>query len=376
MANAVDKLFDSVLGDLPASNVGGLDEDADGGPFDDPVDDPDDVVLTSDEDDALDRVDRRPGEPPRIAPLPRDQDEAAEGGVRRLGFEALAFYKSRRHIQRRPYPGLWGIFYLKPGLTKVAAHIAAAHPGYGDPRQLAKDFLRVHERFHFRADLQALMFEAVSRRHLHAHVRRLFRGRKQDFVEEALANRQVLDWAKRPAVSLEDFARDFMSLQPGAYARFDEPRLELAGEWAANVLDLNIREYARRPDLAHWVEASPDGLTRRSMCPEYVVSPARLSAWWPAALVPPAVNEIIDGDAVLKYFSKSKDTALAEKWSVTKARLVADRFSHGLNFKPWRNEAPAWSVRVDHGYRAHLSPEGGGRWCAYKIGSHEAMGHG
>jgi hypothetical protein len=211
---------------------------------------------------------------------------------------------------------------------------------------------------------------------LHKPVRQLFKGQRDQFVEEALANRQAWDWAKRGSVGLGDFAFDFMKLQPGAYARFDENRLDLAGEWAANVVDLNVRGGAVRTDLAHWVEASPDGLTRKSLCPEYVVTPQKLGVWWPAALVPPPVTNIIDDDAVTKFLSKSKDQSLAERWRTTKERLLTERFANGLNFKPWPPEAPAWSVKVDRAFRAHLKPEGQGNWRAYKIGSHAAMGHG
>jgi len=77
-------------------------------------------------------------------------------------------------------------------------------------------------------------------------VRRLFLGKREQFVEEALANRQAWDWSKKGSVGLRDFAFDFMKLQPGAYARFDENRLQLAGEWAANVVDLNTQNGALR----------------------------------------------------------------------------------------------------------------------------------
>jgi hypothetical protein len=106
------------------------------------------------------------------------------------------------------------------------------------------------------------------------------------------------------------------------------------------------------------------------------VTPQKLGVWWPAALVPPPVTNIIDDDAVTKFLSKSKDQSLAERWRTTKERLLTERFANGLNFKPWPPEAPAWSVKVDRAFRAHLKPEGQGNWRAYKIGSHAAMGHG
>ena len=375
MANRVETIFQTVLDALGAPP----EQDADAGdwlddsPFDRPFDDGDDRIDTLDSDDTIERVTRRMTSQRAVNPLPPDQQEAAEASVRQRGFDVLAFYKSRRHVDKRPYRGKWGVFYLRQGLTFVADKIAHAHPGYRDPRLLAHDFLQAHEWFHFRADLQTLMFEATTGRHLHGPVRQLFRGHQDDFVEEALANRQVWDWSKRGVVGLRDFAFDFMKLQPGAYARFDERRLQLAGEWAANVVDQ--QRAAARPDLAHWVEASPRDLIGRSMCPEYVVKPARLDTWWPAALVPPPVEQIVDDEAVIKFFRKSKDQQLAVKWQLTKGRLISDRYGNGLNFKPWKPEPPAWSVKVDDGFRAHLKPEGQGVWRAYKIGPHTAMGH-
>jgi hypothetical protein len=378
MANKVDALFDTVLqalGEQPDQD-NFPDSPWDDGNFDEPFADGEDQVQTFNEATDVRRVLERMTGDANFPQLEPDQEEAAEAGIRSRGFDVLAFYKSRRNVNCRPYKGKWGIFYLRQGLQFVGAQIAREHPGYGNPWVLAYEFLRAHEWFHFRADLQTLMFEATTKKHLHKPVRQLFKGQRDQFVEEALANRQAWDWAKKGSVGLGDFAFDFMKLQPGAYARFDENRLDLAGEWAANVVDLNVLGGAVRTDLAHWVEASPDGLTRKSLCPEYVVTPQKLGVWWPAALVPPPVTNIIDDDAVTKFLSKSKDQSLAERWRTTKERLLTERFANGLNFKPWPPEAPAWSVKVDRAFRAHLKPEGQGNWRAYKIGSHAAMGHG
>lgn len=374
MANKVDRLFETVLSSLMDKTFPELDWDLswDDSHFKEPFDDSDDQVLTLDEANRLhETFDQYSGDPNYGELDPKERD-AAEAGIRCRGFDVLAFYKSRRHIDKGPYKGKWGIFYLQEGLQFVTEQIAREHPGFGTPRTLAYEFLRAHEWFHYRADLQTLMLEASKEEHLHAWRQRNFRGKEDLLVEEALANRQAWDWAKQSKIGLGDFAFDFMKLQPGAYARFDDDRLQLAAEWASQTLDVS----GPRHDLAHWVEASPSGLMLKSLCPEYVVRPAKLDVWWPAALVPPPVFAITDDDTVTRYLGKRKDQSLAGKWATTKSRLLTERFANGLNFKPWPKEHPAWSVKVDDGFRAHLRHEDQGTWTAYKIGTHAEMGHG
>lgn len=388
MSNTVERLFDSVLPVLKESAEQDAEEpvlksavdddilDGGGDILDDPWDSDEDGVYSRDEVDAINQghdtlADRRASQQ-----LPPEQEEAVEGGIRSRGFDALAFYKSRRLVDKRPYQGRWGIFYLKHGLVFVEAHVARNYPGYGSPRALAWDFLREHERFHFRADLQTLMLEAVGGHKLYEPVRRAFRGRRNAFVEEALANRQVWDWSKKGAVGLEEFSLDFMKLQPGAYARFDEPRLDLAAEWAANVLDRTSSPSARRYDFSHWVEASPQGLMRRSLCPEYVVYPNVFNHWFSPALVLPPVVAIADGTEVIKRLS-SRFANLRDRWEKTKEKLLENRLRHGLNFKPWPKDGrDCYSVKVDEGNRAHLRHEGTGQWTAYIVGPHKELGHG
>ena len=373
MTNKVDRLFEDVLSILmEESYPEDLDPSWDESNFKDSFDDSDDLVLTLDESKGLERtLDQHSGDP-NYRELDPAEREAAEAGIRCGGFDVLAFYKSRRHIAKRPYKGKWGVFYLKQGLQFVAEQIAREHPGYGAPSNLAYEFLRAHEWFHYRADLQTLMLEATTEEHLHALRRVNFRGDAHLLVEEALANRQAWDWAKQARIGLGDFAFDFMKLQPGAYARFDEDRMLLAAEWASQAIDVANPRY----DLAHWVEASPAGLMRKSLCPEYVVEPANLGVWWPAIYVPAPLTSISDDDELTKYLSKIKDRSLANQWKTTKEKLLANRYMPGLEFKPWPKDPPAWSVKVNDGDRAHLKPEGDGIWRAYKIGPHAYMGHG
>ncbi len=199
------------------------------------------------------------------------------------------------------------------------------------------------------------------------------RGRSIDFVEEALANRQVWDWAKKAAVGIREFAFDFMKLQPSAYARFDERRFKLAAEWAETVVNQKPAGMDVRSDLAAWVEATPRDYMRRSLCPEYVVRTVSLSSWISPVFQTPPVNIIIDGEPVINKLG-GRYSQLKGPWEDTKRKLCANRHLRGLDFKPWRQDGRgAYSVRVDEKFRAHLRHEHDGHWTAYAIGEHKEM---
>lgn len=374
MANAIEKLFDTVVPSL-AESKGGTWPDASEddvathreGLFDDRV-----FPVGEEEQRWTDRVDGLPigGQ------VGGEEREWLEGGLRHRGMDVLAFYKTRRRLMQSPFPERWGIFYLDVGLQYLASEIAREYPGYGNPQRLGLDFLREHERFHYLADVQTLMFEATLGRHLYLPLSQALRGRRTHFVEEALANRQAWDWAKKPSIGLREFAFDFMKLQPNAYARFDEPRLDLAAEWAAGIVDSVQPGTGTRSDLAHWVEAAPKNLMRTSLCPEYVVRPVSLAAWLNPALVVPPVKQVDDEEEVAKRL-ESRYASLREAWQRTKTKLLENRLLRGLNFKPWPKDGPnAYSVRVNDNMRAHLRHRGAGAWSAYIIGPHKELGHG
>jgi hypothetical protein len=198
-----------------------------------------------------------------------------------------------------------------------------------------------------------------------------------NFVEEALANRQVWDWARKPNIGLNEFAFELMKVQPGAYSRFDENRLDLAAEWASNVLDLVRYPTKLRYDVAPWVETSPKDLAVRSLCPEWIVSPASLDLWWASHCRIPPMFEFEEDNDVSKFFRKRKDQQLRAEWEKTKQQLLKEPFLGSLGLKQWRKEKDAWSVEVNNGgYRAHMRHQGAGKWLVYKIGDHESMGHG
>lgn len=382
MSNVIDRLFEDVRLQLPPDsnnnipqwpNLPGDELDK----ADELYGDNEEEIFTYDDYETsiqvADRLDNR-----REIFEPSSEDsEIIEGGIRAKGFEAIAFYKSKRMIDSLPCKGRWGIFYIKQGLDKLAWDISRVYPGYGDPRELAHQFLFEHEYYHFQSDIQVLMFEALLKKHLYLPLRRALRNRKSHFVEEALANRRAYEWAKKQSVGLREFAHDFMSLQPNAYSRFEESKQVLSGEWLASAVDLMPPYSPPRLDIIPWVGTIPKDLLRTALCPEYVIYPQKLSGWIDPAWVPPPVIKITESPKVLKKLQDPKESSLAKKWAITKPRLITDRFSNGLGFKPWPKEGPnIYSVKVDSGFRAHLENLGSGHWTTIKIGNHKEMGHG
>lgn len=378
----IDRLFEDVRAQLPPDinsntpqwpNLSELESDK----TDDFEGNGEDAISTYDDYETSIQVSNRIRNGREIFEPSSEDSEIIEGGIRVKGFEAIAFYKSKRMEDSPPFKGRWGIFYIKQGLDKLAWDISRSYPGYGDPHELAHKFLFEHEHYHFQSDIQVLMFEAILKKHLYLPLRRALRNIKSHFVEEALANKRAYDWAKKPNVGLREFAHDFMSLQPNAYSRFDEPKQVLSGEWLASAIDLMPPYSPPREDLIPWVGTIPKDLLRYALCPEYVIYPQILANWIDPAWVPPPVKTITESAKVIKKLQDPKEAVLAKKWAATKPRLITDRFSNGLGFKPWPKEGPnIYSVKVDAGFRAHLENLGSGNWAAIKIGNHKEMGHG
>ena len=312
----------------------------------------------------------------RYGPLDTETRRWIDGGIRDQGMEALAFYKSFRFVALPPFPGYWGIFYLDAGIRRVQEQVAQYLADIGDARRTAVEFLRRHERVHFKVDVYALGLESALSKHLYEPMRQAFRGHSIYQVEEALANNEAWRWAKKSGREVEQFAKDFMSLQPGAYARYSEERSVLASELAANLIDHNFTQGAQRDDQALWVANLPTAMARwQSYCPENLVSAqSALSRWINPARKLPLITAIQDSKDVAKVL-KGRYVNYRSKWEGTKSKLLQDPGLLSLNFKRWPDGS--WSVRVDDNFRAHLLPVGShGVWETKTFGSHTATGHG
>ena len=306
-----------------------------------------------------------------------------EGAIREVGIDALAFYKSYRYLNEEPHKGKWGIFYNEIGLAFLQSSIQSEYPNCLNAKELAHGFFQAHERYHFKFDLYALSLEAHMKVWLYQPLHRAFRNHQIYLVEEALANRDVLEWAKRDQKknpkpkNFKDFVSSYMKLQPGAYARFDEDEYKLSGELAANLFDLNFAKSARRMDQAYWVSQAPDVLLKKKYCPEYLVLGSRLNHWIKPTWAMPPVTVISETNSFAQKLATQYSNC-RDQWENTKIKLKANPALRGLNFKKWTKDPECWSVRVNDNFRAHLSrlPNRSGGWLAEEFGPHKAMGHG
>jgi hypothetical protein len=321
--------------------------------------------------------------------------EAAEfdGRVRTEGFDCLAFYKSRRHRDAAPFRGNWGIFYLDTGLRYLSNLVRSAVPRLRSgaiptrarmgarpraisPLEWAYSFVRAHERYHFRFDIYALTMEAAARAAFYEPLSQAFRHHPSHLVEEGLANVAAYQWALFHTdrhSGVVTFARDYLRLQPHAYARFEEPQAELRAELAANLLDLDLKLAARRYDQEWGVARVPDLLDQ---CPEHLISfPVRPRGLRPALCIP-SVNKVIEAVHVTKYLKKKPE--LRAKLKTTTKKLCNNPATPGLNFKPWDATHREWSVKLDDGNRAHLLQHDPANaiWQVIDVGTHKQTGHG
>jgi hypothetical protein len=305
-----------------------------------------------------------------------EQSSRIERVFREVGVEAIACYKSRRYLNQKPFPGLWGVFYLKIGVEHLAYRLRDYY-GVQNSLEIVYSLIRRHEFFHFKADIHTMLLELVSHQQLYTPTRLAFQRSPNQFVEEALANREVLTSVQRRSKAVREFAEDWMSVQPGAYSRYNEPHEELSAEWAANILDGNYIKSARRYDLAGWAGAIPTLFSPGKLCREYIVDAVITNRMFPPAFKMPIVLSVQDSADVQKRINK-KYRQLSGQWEEQKQKLVENPSLPGLRFKHWPKEDPRWSVRVNKSFRAHLDPPttSDGKWVTARFGPHKELGHG
>ena len=293
------------------------------------------------------------------------------------GMDVLAFYKSFRHRDDAPYPGRWGIFYLEAGLSFISNLIGCYVESDSIAcDRLAVDFIRRHEVYHYFVDMLSLSIEPPLQKHLYSPYRHAYKRCPSRCVEEALANNRAWMWAKSKEKfnhGLLEFAEEFMSGQPNAYARYGEGFDILSGGLSENLV---MQRYGSGccQSLSDWAAEMPSHLPK-SIPPEYVVLIADLATLFPGLIVFPRIAKITDSKHVMKILKK-KGLDWQQTWDRQKKKLLVFPGQNGLGFKPWAPIPGVWSVNLNEGDRAHLMPDGNDRWTTIDIGSHTAMGHG
>lgn len=224
--------------------------------------------------------------------IDREDSVAIEEGVWIYGLESLAFYKSIHFRKDRPFPGKWGIFIFDYALTWLSDEIESFYPGsFSALDRMLKAFKLIHrhERFHFYLDAWVIGHEGIQKTPLYANYNSLIYQRWHPYescVEESLANRHALDGLRLEGI--RDFVTDFMSRQPGAYAKFMKKQETLRADLATQVLyceDQMVAKLSGRGpshDQIPFLAYGRNSLINDSACPIY-----RIHSFKPSSLILP-----------------------------------------------------------------------------------------
>jgi hypothetical protein len=210
------------------------------------------------------------GRPGRVEEYPTTHIDPSIGeAVQKQGTDVLAFYKSFRFIEREPFPGRWGIFYLKEGLMILETVLNGMY-GYTSPQtgDLVRKLLSRHEYLHFKVDVSTLFLEVAMKEHLYLPYFYAYEGKHSHCVEEALANQAMLRMERDPVVL--QFLHSMLSHQPNAYARYMEPEEDLHEELVSNIL---IKNYSKSKvkGYAEWVRWLFLMIPSMHRSPEYII---------------------------------------------------------------------------------------------------------
>ena len=227
--------------------------------------------------------------------LSEDDRRLIDDTFHRVGFAALAFYKSRRYVSSNPYRNNWGIFYFEQGEEWLRDKIKNRYPTINDPSRLAHEFLRKHEWVHFQFDIYVLCaemnfiagcYDMANRNNIsqqrvrrpslysiyHRNYWRCMRKR-MPLWEEALANHHAWKWAGNKKIGIKDFAEELMNTQPPGYNLYNEKSDRIKQELAAQLYKGSQIMNPLDEQCIYWIDNGP----RRLQCPEFTVNGADLT---------------------------------------------------------------------------------------------------
>lgn len=167
--------------------------------------------------------------------------DAAEDAFPLGGIDVLAFYKSFRHVDRRPFPGHWGAFLFDVGIDALTRKLAAVGLGssVGEVRQLAADVLLMHERYHFWIDAWTLNQEVLplgswKKRYVYYRSEARKTALTDADIEESLANHYVFTRLRGRKLSdgkvVRSALRRVLEMSPVPYSNFEfdaDKRIEM-----------------------------------------------------------------------------------------------------------------------------------------------------
>lgn len=201
--------------------------------------------------------------------------KAIEEAIGAVGIDVLAFYKSYRYINCTPAKGKWGIFIWDKGAKYLQYEMKLFGLIASNSSELAHAFLHTHEFYHFKADLQILHLSQVAKRPLYTLLHQAIGKNGSLFVEESLANREVISWANRlknehPKLRL--FAEHFiLTKQFGAYANIKASPKRLQLQWMSDVLEGELNTTKLHHGTEHWQNLLPRFIdNRKDVCPCYI----------------------------------------------------------------------------------------------------------
>lgn len=158
--------------------------------------------------------------------------EGVGGQISEGGMEAIAYYKSPRFINSRPFRGKWGIFIFRERFKSLV--LTMAHDtgdSYGSCWMTLNKFVDSHEMYHFKVDVCSLGIESFTMSSLW---RPYLQATKllpvTDWFEEGVANFHAISSVRprqsflsmNPAIYVSnnqlDFIKDIVSYSPGAYS--------------------------------------------------------------------------------------------------------------------------------------------------------------
>jgi len=157
---------------------------------------------------------------------PNGDFDSVIGGISEEGFEAIAFYKSFRFVNSHPARGRWGIFFIKPIISRLISEAAFDTGSSIDSAfEAVSRLVYVHELYHYKIDAFCLQTEAISSCATYIPYRnRVSILSMADWWEEAIANYYGLNAILKNSekyqsdFKLIEYLKDMVKNSPGAYA--------------------------------------------------------------------------------------------------------------------------------------------------------------